>query len=152
MTFNPLQIALRPLFKKAQEEDALFAIEVEEKSAREDKRKSFDECCDYVLGEAYKYAKEHQCDNVGLAFADETMVISMMKHYWDEDDIEITKFGDAKVKVETTEQTPKDEPVATPVAPTAKKGKAKQSKPIVVAKKTEATEDEEYTQGTFDFS
>lgn len=146
MTFNPLQIALLPLFKQAQDDDALFAIEVEEKSARQEKKKSFDECCDYVLGEAYKYAKEHQDGNVGLAFADESMVIGMMKHYWDEDDIEITPVGGARVAVKTTKDTKTENGKAEPVKAKkqAKKAEAQVAPvKIPVKAKTESKAEEE---------
>lgn len=100
--FNPLQIALRPLLEKAKDEDPLFALEVLEKESRADKPKSFAECCEYIMGEAYKYASEHRTGNFGLAGGDEDFITGMIKHYYDEDDIVIRKATGAKAKVVNT--------------------------------------------------
>lgn len=100
-TFNPLSIALKPLLDKAMAEDTTFAQEVKEKTERKDKPKSLDECCKYIMGEAYKYAKEHKQGNFGLAGCPDEMVVGMIKHYYDEDDITITEITGATAKVAT---------------------------------------------------
>lgn len=101
-SFNPLVMAIKPFYEKAMAEDELFAKEVREKESRKEKPKSLAECADYIMGEAYKYAKAHQQGGFGLAgFPDEEMP-NLIKHYYDEDDIKIHKFNDAKPVVSTT--------------------------------------------------
>lgn len=100
--FNPLQIALRPFLDQAKEEDPLFALEVMEKESRAEKPKSFAECCEYILGEAYHYASSHRNGNFGLAGMPDADVAGLIKHYYDEDDIVIRKMTGAKAKVVKT--------------------------------------------------
>lgn len=102
--FNPLQIAFRPFFEQAKAEDPLFALEVMEKESRTEKPKSFAECCEYILGEAYEYASKHREGNFGLAGMPDEDIPGLIKHYYDEDDIVIRKVGGAKVKVTKTAQ------------------------------------------------
>ena len=104
-SFNPLQMAIKPLYEKAIADDELFAKEVKEKEARTEKPKSFAECCEYIMGEAYKYAKDHKQGNFGLAGCEDAQIVSMIKHYYDEDDIKIEKIADAKPVVKTTPAT-----------------------------------------------
>lgn len=129
--FNPLQMALMPLFKQAQAEDAEFASEVNEKSNRAENPKSWQQCCEYVLGEAYKYAKEHKDGNVGVAGCDDATLTSMIKHYYDEDNIEITPIGGAKVSVQKADtKTASSSTTATATKKGAKKTQSKaDSKP-----------------------
>lgn len=116
-------MALMPLFKQAQAEDAEFANEVNEKSNRAENPKSWQQCCEYVLGEAYKYAKEHQEGNVGVAGCDDATLTSMIKHYYDEDNIEITPIGGAKVSVQKADTAITTASSST--KPTTKKGAKK---------------------------
>lgn len=102
-SFNPLQMALKPLLEQAKEEDEIFALNVEDKEARGSK--SFAECCDYIMGEAYEYASKNRQGNFGLAGCDDKQIISMIKHYYDEDNIEIKKVGSAKAKVAAVKKT-----------------------------------------------
>ena len=106
-SFNPLQLAFKPCYDRAIAEDSLFADMVKEKENRTDKPKSFSECCDYIMGEFYKYACDHKFDNGNFGFGgcDDTKIVSMIKHYYDEDDIVIKKFHDAKPVVKTTMPT-----------------------------------------------
>ena len=99
-SFNPLQLALKPLFEQAKSEDELFAKEVQEKESRTEKPKSFTECCEYIMGEAYKYAKDHRQSNMGLAGCEDSQIISMIKHYYDEEDIVIEQVSGAKAIVQ----------------------------------------------------
>lgn len=99
-SFNPLQLALKPLFEQAKAEDELFSKEVQEKESRTEKPKSFAECCEYIMGEAYKYAKDHKHGNMGLAGCEDAQIISMIKHYYDEDDIKIEQVSGAKAVVQ----------------------------------------------------
>ena len=101
-SFNPLQLALKPLYEQAKSEDELFAKQVQEKESRTEKPKSFGECCEYIMGEAYKYAKDHKQGNFGLAGMDDQGLIGLIKHYYDEDDIKIEKIVDAKPVVKAT--------------------------------------------------
>lgn len=102
--FNPLQVAFRPFLEQAKAEDPLFALEVMEKESRTEKPKSFAECCEYILGEAYEYASKHREGNFGLAGMPDEDIPGLIKHYYDEDDIVIRKVGGAKVKVAKTAQ------------------------------------------------
>ena len=99
-SFNPLQLALKPLYEQAKSEDELFAKQVQEKESRTEKPKSFGECCEYIMGEAYKYAKDHKQGNFGLAGMDDQGLIGLIKHYYDEDDIKIEKVSGAKAVVQ----------------------------------------------------
>jgi len=99
-SFNPLQLALKPLYEQAKSEDELFAKQVQEKESRTEKPKSFTECCEYIMGEAYKYAKDHRQGNIGLAGDWADNILGMIKHYYDEDDIKIEKVSDAKAIVQ----------------------------------------------------
>lgn len=121
-------MALMPLFKQAQAEDAEFANEVNEKSARAENPKSWQQCCEYVLGEAYKYAKEHRDGNVGVAGCDEATMVSMIKHYYDEDNIEITPIGGAKVSVQKTDTATATTASSSTKTATKKGAKKTQSK------------------------
>ena len=117
-TFTPLQMAIKPLYEKAMAEDELFAKEVQEKESRTEKPKSLAECAEYIMGEAYKYAKEHRQGDFGLAGMPDADMIGLIKHYYDEDDIVIEKVVDAKPIVKTT----------TPVQTTPKPKKTKRPK------------------------
>ena len=95
--FNPLQMALKPLFEQAKAEDELFANEVKTKT--ESKKKSWEECCEYIMGEAYEYACKHKNGNCGMAGMSDADMIGLIKHYYDEDKIEVKKMSGAKVNV-----------------------------------------------------
>ena len=109
-SFNPLQLALKPLFEQAKAEDELFAKQVQEKESRTEKPKSFAECCEYIMGEAYKYAKDHKQGNFGMAGIPDADMIGLIKHYYDEDDIKIEKMVDAKPIVKTAAPAPTTKP------------------------------------------
>lgn len=74
-------------------EDSLFAITLKKPN------KNIDECCQYIIGEVKKQAKEGAC------FLEDNVVYGMAVHYYDEDDIEIDKTAHASVgaKTELTE-------------------------------------------------
>ena len=94
ISFNPLAWAIKPLYNKALAEDELFAQKVKEKESRAEKPKSLNECADYILGEAFHWAEEHQDAN-GIAYSglpDDEMV-NLIKHYYDEDNITIRKVN-----------------------------------------------------------
>lgn len=114
--FNPLHMALRPLYERAKAEDALFAQEVREKESRKEKPKSLLECAEYIMGEAYKYASEHRTGNFGLAGGDDNFIVGLIKHYYDEDDIKINKMGrgvKASVKVTKPAKKKQERPKET---------------------------------------
>lgn len=89
--FNPLQIALKPLLNKAIAEDSLFSEVVKTKT--EQHKKSFEECCEYILGEAYSYASKHKTQNTAVAGISDEDLCGLIKHYYDEDNIEVKKIG-----------------------------------------------------------
>ena len=115
-SFNPLQLALKPLYEQAKREDELFAKQVQEKESRTEKPKSFAECCEYIMGLAYKYAKEHRQGDFGLAGSPDADMVGLIKHYYDEEDIKIEKIVDAKPIVQSTTpaQTTKPKKVERP--------------------------------------
>lgn len=88
-----MQMALKPLLDKAREQDLDFDFEVVTKESRTEKPKSFAECCEFILGEAYEYAKEHKDGNTAVAGMSDDDMMSLIKHYYDEDDIVIKKMG-----------------------------------------------------------
>lgn len=109
-TFNPLQMAIKPLYLQAIASDQLFAEEVRTKEARTEKPKTLAECAEYIMGEAYKYASEHRDGNFGLAGCPDEQIVAMIKHYYDEDDITIHKVGAAKASVKTTAEAKPQKP------------------------------------------
>ena len=157
-SFNPLQMAIKPLYEQAIAEDELFAKEVKEKETRAEKPKSLAECAEYIMGEAYKYASEHRDGNFGLAGCEDSQIKAMIKHYYDEDDIKINKVGASakpvvkktagktetatkteKPKKPTKPQRPKETldcvnvPMIRPVSEKdAKKGSREQAKSVIV--------------------
>ena len=109
-SFNPLQLAIRPLYERAIAEDELFAKEVKEKESRKEKPKSLAECADFLMGEAYEYASKHRNGNFGLAGMSDDELMGLIKHYYDEEDIVIRKMGaGVRAKVATTKTTAKTE-------------------------------------------
>ena len=81
--------AIKAYLDKRAEEDSLFAP----KYANE--KKSIDECCSYIMGEARKRGN-------AIAISDEE-VYGMAVHYYDEDDIKINRLPAGEKHVETIE-------------------------------------------------
>ncbi len=54
-------------------------------------QKSIEECCRYIVGEAYK--KATHVSGVTTAFLEDADVLSLAVHYYDEDKIEITEVS-----------------------------------------------------------
>lgn len=52
--------------------------------------KNIEECCDYIIDEVEKSGK--------CGFADEE-ILGMAKHYWDEDDVEVSEHSKCRVVV-----------------------------------------------------
>jgi len=141
-SFNPLVIAIKPFYDKLIAEDEIFADVVKERESRKEKPKSLKECADYIMGEAYEYARTHRQGNFGLSgFPDEEM-FTLIRHYYDEEFIEIRKVSGATASVAKTPSTPakpKEKPVknvvditkaivsATKTEDGKKKGKAKEN-------------------------
>ena len=114
-SFNPLQVAIKPFYEQAIAEDALFAEEVKEKESRAEKPKSLAECSEYIYGEALKYAEEHRDGQIGLAGCEDAQIVAMIKHYYDEDNIEIYKPKcEVKSSVQTTKEPKKPAKPARP--------------------------------------
>ena len=118
--FNPFYYFLRPMLEEEAKKDELFAKTMTKPN------KSLEECAEYIYGEAYKYAKEHQQGNCGMAGLPDAELISMAKHYYDEDDIKITKPSDAIGKV--AKATHKASPAKAAKTPAAKQAKAEATK------------------------
>ena len=87
--------AIKAYLDKRAEEDSLFAP----KYANE--KKSIDECCSYIMGEARKRGN-------AIAISDEE-VYGMAVHYYDEDDIKINRLpvSSPAKPVELTEEDKK---------------------------------------------
>lgn len=77
--------AIKTYLDKRAEEDALFAP----KYANE--KKSLDECCAYIMGEAMKNSAGIG-NNVKCCAMDNDAVYGLAVHYYDEDDIKINKL------------------------------------------------------------
>ena len=123
-SFNPLVIAIKPFYDKLIAEDTIFADVVKERESRAEKPKSLAECAEYIMGEAYEYARNHKQGNFGLAgFPDEQMPV-LIRHYYDEEFIEIRKITGARASV--THTAPK---TADKAKKTEKKAKDK-PKPV----------------------
>ena len=119
LSFNPLVMAIKPFYDKLIAEDEIFAGVVKERESRKEKPKSLGECADYIMSEAYNYASKHRNGNYGFAgFPDEDMY-RMIRHYYDEEFLEVQKMTGAKAivssvstpkspaKVEKKKETPK---------------------------------------------
>ena len=133
LSFNPLVMAIKPFYDKLIAEDEIFANVVRERESRKEKPKSLAECAEYIMSEAYNYAKSHRNGNFGMAgFPDEDMY-RLIRHYYDEEFLEVHKVTNAKAVVSA---------VPTPKSPAKVKEKPVKNvvditKAIVSATKTE---------------
>lgn len=117
LSFNPLVMAIKPFYDKLIDEDEVFAGVVKARESRKEKPKSLGECADYILSEAYNYASKHRNGNYGMAgFPDEDMY-RLIRHYYDEEFLEVQKVNGAKAIVSS---------VSTPSSPTKGKEKVKE--------------------------
>lgn len=122
LSFNPLVMAIKPFYDKLIAEDEIFANVVRERESRKEKPKSLSECAEYIMSEAYNYAKSHRNGNFGMAgFPDEDMY-RLIRHYYDEEFLEVHKITDAKAVVSS---------VPTPKSPAKVKEKEKPVKNVV---------------------
>jgi len=136
-SFNPLVIAIKPFYEKLIAEDEIFANVVKERESRAEKPKSLQECADYIMGEAYEYARTHQQGNFGLSgFPDEEM-FTLIRHYYDEEFIEIRKVTGAVAKVAKTPSTPAKPKKEKPQPPKPKDNVHDISKAITAKVKSE---------------
>jgi hypothetical protein len=122
LSFNPLVMAIKPFYDKLIAEDEIFAGIVKERESRAKKPKSLGECADYIMSEAYNYASKHRNGNYGFAgFPDDDMY-RMIRHYYDEEFLEVQKISGAKAVVSS---------VSTPTSPAKTPAKAKDKpKPV----------------------
>ena len=154
LSFNPLVMAIKPFYDKLIAEDEIFAGIVKEREGRKEKPKSLGECADYIMSEAYNYASKHRNGNYGFAgFPDEDMY-RMIRHYYDEEFLEVQKMTGAKAivssvstpkspaKVEKKKETPKPKAnviditkaiTAKPKADDGKKAKREKKKDNLLA-------------------
>ena len=122
LSFNPLVMAIKPFYDKLIAEDEIFAGVVKEREGRKEKPKSLSECADYIMSEAYNYASAHRNGNCGFAgFPDDDMY-RLIRHYYDEEFLEVHKITGARSVVSA---------VPTPKSPKKKEEKPK-PKPNVV--------------------
>ena len=122
LSFNPLVMAIKPFYDKLIAEDEIFANVVRERESRKEKPKSLAECAEYIMSEAYNYAKSHRNGNFGMAgFPDEDMY-RLIRHYYDEEFLEVHKVTNAKAVVSA---------VPTPKSPAKGKEKEKPVKNVV---------------------
>ena len=77
--------AIKAYLDKRAEEDSLFAPQYA------NEKKSIDECCSYIMGEARKRGN-------AVAISDEE-VYGMAVHYYDEDDIKINRLRSEERRV-----------------------------------------------------
>ena len=120
LSFNPLVMAIKPFYDKLIAEDEIFAGIVKEREGRKEKPKSLGECADYIMSEAYNYASKHRNGNYGFAgFPDEDMY-RMIRHYYDEEFLEVQKMTGAKAVVSS---------VSTPKSPAKVEKKKETPKP-----------------------
>lgn len=75
---NPLKEAIQSYLDERAKADELFAV------AYKKKKKSIDECCTYIMGEAKKRGN-------AVCMSDEE-VFGLAVHYYDEDDIKVNKL------------------------------------------------------------
>lgn len=122
LSFNPLVMAIKPFYDKLIAEDEIFANVVRERESRKEKPKSLAECAEYIMSEAYNYAKSHRNGNFGMAgFPDEDMY-RLIRHYYDEEFLEVHKVTNAKAVVSA---------VPTPKSPAKVEKKEKPVKNVV---------------------
>lgn len=70
--------------------------------------KSVDECCKYIVGEAYKEAKRHKTDKYcSWCGISNDPIISLIVHYYQEDDVKPEPLP-KNVKVATTPEKAKE--------------------------------------------
>ena len=115
-------MAIKPFYDKLIAEDEIFANVVRERESRKEKPKSLAECAEYIMSEAYNYASKHRNGNFGMAgFPDEDMY-RLIRHYYDEEFLEVHKVTNAKAVVSA---------VPTPKSPAKVKEKEKPVKNVV---------------------
>ena len=124
-SFNPLVMAIKPFYDKLIAEDDIFAKIVKERESRAEKPKSISECADYIMSEVYNYVKDNKFNSsFGFAgFPDEDM-IRLIRHYYDEEFLEVQKMTGARAVVATS-KSPTPAPPAKTDKKADKKGKDK---------------------------
>lgn len=101
---------IQKYLKRRAAEDVLFA------SKLSNPKKSVDECCRYILGEARKRGNE--------VVMDDSEVYGLAVHYYDEDDIKVSGAGNCKVS--SRPQIAPAKPLSQkPAVSPFKRGKAK---------------------------
>lgn len=72
------------------------------------KNKSVEECCEYIIGEAFKKAKDNKQGNtMSWCGINNDPIISLIVHYYQEDDVKPTPLPN-NVQVATTPQKAKE--------------------------------------------
>ncbi|MFV0327424.1 MAG: PcfK-like family protein [Bacteroides xylanisolvens] len=107
---NSFQDTIKAYLDKRAEEDPLFAITY----AKENK--SLDECISYIMGEALKSSTNIKSGVKGCRM-DNDSVYSLAVHYYDEDDIKVSKLP-TNVKSVASNSAPKKPEEKKAEAPT----------------------------------
>lgn len=87
---NPVKDAIKAYLDKRAKEDSLFAASYAKPN------KSIDECFDYIIGEVRKKGT--------MVYMSDEEVFGMAVHYYDEDDIKVSKLPKGESVNETTHQ------------------------------------------------
>lgn len=87
---NPVKNAIKAYLDKRAKEDSLFAASYAKPN------KSIDECFDYIIGEVRKKGT--------MVYMSDEEVFGMAVHYYDEDDIKVSKLPNGESVNATTHQ------------------------------------------------
>lgn len=121
---------LTMLLNQRAAEDKLFAQELKKE------KKSIDECCKYVMGEVTKWFNKNKGSALGM---DDSEVLAMAVHYYDEDDIQVKKASAKVVAVGTDDKpataTNNSKPAPVEYKPTEEEVEAARKKAIAKLEK-----------------
>ena len=101
-TIDHFKNIIKAYLDKRAAEDALFA------EAYKKEKKSIDECCAYIMGEAQKQSVDIS-SGVKCAPMDRDEVFSLAVHYYDEDNIKVEKVPTGRVAVNHTIELTEEE-------------------------------------------
>lgn len=83
---NSFNEAIKAYLDKRAVEDPLFAPKYA------NPKKSIDECCQYIIGEAFKCSNSFGGSNMKVGRISDEETFSLAVHYYDEEDIKINKL------------------------------------------------------------
>lgn len=132
--FITMAEAIKAYLSKLAETDELFAKTFSKKN------KSIDGCCNYIMDEARKAAKDGQC----VALSDED-TYNLAVHYYDEDSIVAPNKVDGVSVAVSIEQENKATKTKTKAKSKTKHAKVVELQPSVEVTETVNDADEDYT-------